>query len=188
MILIISCGGPKLPAKTGTPVRGKSMTQPFLIARRHLMLGGLAALAPLSALAAPGAKPVIPGAIHQEADFTVAPSRVYQVLTDEKAFAAMSGAPAKIAPGEGGAFSLFGGVITGRTVELVDGKRVVQAWHDTAWAVGLYSIIRFELTPMGGGTHLSFDQAGFPESDRASLVAGWHSHYWEPMKITFRKG
>jgi activator of HSP90 ATPase len=157
----------------------------ILLERRHLMLGSLLSLVPVSMARA---AEIIPGAIHQEADFTVAPSRVYQVLTDEKQFAAMSGAPAKIENREGGAFSLFGGAIIGRNLELTEGKRVVQAWRDPPWAPGLYSVIKFELSAAGKGTHVSFDQAGYPQSDRASLVAGWKSHYWDPMKAYFRKG
>ena len=158
--------------------------------RRHLVLGGMMVMGSAAfAKAAPAkGKDVLPGAILQSADFAVAPGRVFQVLTDEKQFAAMSGAPAKIENREGGAFSLFGGAIIGRNLELVDGKRVVQAWRDAAWNAGLYSVIRFELSAAGKGTHLSFDQSGYPQSDRASLVAGWKSHYWEPMQAYFGKG
>ena len=159
----------------------------ILLERRRLIMGGLLSLAPLAARAA-DARPVIPGAIHQDADFPVPPIRVYQVLTDEKQFAAMSGAPARIEAREGGSLSLFGGAIVGRNIELVEGRRLVQAWRDKDWAPGLYSIIRFELHPAGSGTRLAFDQAGYPESDHASLVSGWHVHYWEPMKAFFRKG
>ena len=120
--------------------------------------------------------------LHQEADFNAPPARVYQALTDEKIFAAMSGAPAKIGKGEGGTFSLFGGAIGGRNVEAVPGKRLVQAWRDNDWPPGIYSIIRFELSPRGTGTHVSFDQAGFPAGQFFSLDPGWHDHYWEPMK------
>jgi len=156
---------------------------------RRRFLGGVMGIGSTAfAKAAPEkGKDVIPGVLHQDADFAVAPGRVFQLLTDEKLFAAMSGAPAKIENREGGAFSLFGGAIVGRNLELVDGKRVVQAWRDAAWNAGLYSVIKFELSPAGKGTHLSFDQSGYPESDRASLVAGWKSHYWEPMQAYFRK-
>jgi activator of HSP90 ATPase len=158
--------------------------------RRHLMLGGMMVLgSAVLAKAAPGNKAaVITGAIRQQADFAASPAHIFKILTDEKLFAAMSGAPATIENREGGAFSLFGGAITGRNLELVDAKRVVQAWYDTAWPAGLYSVIRFELAAAGSGTHVNFEQAGFPESDRASLEAGWHSHYWDPMKAYLRKG
>jgi activator of HSP90 ATPase len=185
MILNIFCGKARLGESKAQGEAEMAKDKVIMVERRHLILGGLLSLVPL---AAGRAAEIIPGAIRQQADFTVAPLRVYQALTDEKQFAAMSGAPAKIENREGGAFSLFGGAIIGRNLELVEGKRVVQDWRDAAWAAGLHSVIRFELTATAKGTHLSFDQAGYPESDRASLVAGWKSHYWEPMKAYFRKG
>ena len=152
-------------------------------ARRHLLLGGLAvSMLPGRVLAA---SPKTRSSIHQEEDFAAPPHRVYAALTDEKEFAAFTGAPAKIGAGEGGAFSLFGGAILGRTIELVPDKRVVQAWRDSDWGPGVYSVAKFELSAAGQGTHLVFDQGGYPMSDYASLVSGWHSHYWEPMKKHF---
>jgi activator of HSP90 ATPase len=154
-------------------------------ARRHLLLGGLAvSMFPGRVLAA---SPKPRSSIHQEDDFAVPPHRVYAALTDEKEFAAFTGAHAKIGAGEGGAFSLFGGAITGRTIALVPDRRVVQAWRDSDWGPGVYSVARFELNAAGQGTHLVFDQGGYPMSDYASLVSGWHSHYWEPMKKYFGK-
>jgi activator of HSP90 ATPase len=152
-------------------------------ARRHLLLGGFAAtIISGRALAAPA---LIKSTIRQEENFAVPPHRVYAVLTEEKEFAAATGAPAKIAMSEGGAFSLFGGAIVGRNIELVPDQRVVQAWRDSAWGPGVYSVARFELSAAGQGTHLAFDQGGYPLSDTTSLVSGWHSHYWEPMKKYF---
>jgi activator of HSP90 ATPase len=167
-----------------------AMRQQIERSRRHLMLGGLMVLgSTVLAKAAPGGKAAaVTGAIRQETDLPASPARIFKLLTDEKQFAAMSGAPATIENREGGAFSLFGGAITGRNLQLVEAKRVVQAWYDTAWPAGLYSVIRFELAAAGSGTHVNFEQAAFPESDRASLEAGWHSHYWDPMKAYLRKG
>ncbi len=75
-------------------------------------------------------------------------------------FPASPGAPAKINRTEGGALSLFGGQIVARNVELVADKRIVQAWRDPQWAPGIHSIVKFELTPRGTGTHLVLDQTG----------------------------
>jgi activator of HSP90 ATPase len=120
--------------------------------------------------------------IHQEADFTVSPQRVYDALITTKEFHAFSGMAATINGVAGGAFTIFDGHIMGRNVELVPGKRVVQAWRTTDWPAGIYSIARFELEARGSGTHLVFDQTGFPEAERASLTAGWESHYWALLK------
>jgi activator of HSP90 ATPase len=120
--------------------------------------------------------------IHQEADFTASPQRVYAALVSTKEFTAFSGMPASVTNAVGGAITLFEGHITGRNVELLPGKRVVQAWRTVDWPAGVYSIARFELTAKGTGTHLVFDQTGFPEAERASLAAGWESHYWAPLR------
>ena len=77
--------------------------------------------------------------------------------------------------------SMFGGDIRGLNVELVPGKRVVQAWRSSAWPQGVYSIVRFELAAAGKETKLTFDQAGYPEGAHEMLDGGWHQMYWEPM-------
>jgi activator of HSP90 ATPase len=152
---------------------------------RRLFLGSLfwSVIAPAAAGAAPGkAGTTSLTALRQEADFSVSPHRVYDALLDEKQFTSFSGVPAKIDRAEGGALSLFGGAIVARNVELVADKRIVQAWRDSAWAPGIYSIVKFELTPRGAGTHLVMDQTGFPAGQFSDLDPGWREHYWEPMK------
>jgi activator of HSP90 ATPase len=135
---------------------------------------------------AANAAAVEPTALHQEVDFTAPPARVYAALLDQAQFSRLTGVPGKIERGEGGTFSLFGGAIVGRTIELVDGRRIVQAWRDSGWAPGVYSLVKFELTPRGGGTHLVLDQTGYPQGEFHSLSIGWPAHYWQPMKKFFR--
>jgi activator of HSP90 ATPase len=120
--------------------------------------------------------------IHHELTFSAPPSRVYQALVDSHVFAQMTGAPASGDGAEGAAFSLFGGHITGRHVELSPNKRIVQAWRAKTWPEGLYSVVRFELTPDGSGTKLVFDHDGFPEDMKEHLSQGWHANYWDKIK------
>src|ERR1700726_2235442 len=115
--------------------------------------------------------------IHREVDFTASPQRIYEALLDAKQFTAFSGMPAQINREVGGAFSLFDGHIVGRNVELVPNKRIVQAWRTNDWPEGIYSIVRFELTPQGSGTHIVFDHIGFPDGLRNHLAEGWEGHY-----------
>ncbi len=121
--------------------------------------------------------------IHQEVTIEASPAAVYGVLTNSDEFARMTGGrKADIAKDVGGAVSLFGGDIEARNVELKPGKRVVQAWRSKAWPDGVYSIVRFELTPAGKATKLVFDQAGHPAEAEAMLEGGWSKMYWEPMQ------
>jgi uncharacterized protein YndB with AHSA1/START domain len=121
-------------------------------------------------------------AIHQEIDFAAPPRKVYEALTDARQFSAFTGgAKAEIAASEGGPFSCFGGMISGRNIEMIPGQRLVQAWRAGNWPAGVYSIARFEMSGGGGATKLVFDHSGFPEEGRAHLEAGWSKMYWEPL-------
>jgi len=132
--------------------------------------------------------------IHQEALFKGSRKRVYEALTDAKQFdrvIQLSGVmqsmhlgdkPTEISREVGGAFTLFGGYITGRHVELVPNERIVQAWRTGGWAPGVYSIAKFELVEQGSGTKIVFDHTGFPKGEAEALASGWKAHYWEPLQ------
>jgi activator of HSP90 ATPase len=126
--------------------------------------------------------------LHQEVDLKATPQRIYETLLSSKDFSAFTGAPAEIDPKPGGAFSLFGGMVVGRNIELVPNQRIVQAWRVVAdFPDGVYTMVKFELKPRDSQTSVILDQTGFAEGDFDHLSVGWHSHYWEPLKIFLAK-
>ena|ERR1700686_2052707 len=125
--------------------------------------------------------------IHQEVVLKGSRKRVYEALTDEKKFSQvtdfiMKGASTEIGREVGGAFSIFGGMITGRHVELVPEERIVQAWREKDWLAGVYSMVRFQFDDQSSATKLIFDHTGFPQGAAVHLAPGWWSHYWEPLQ------
>jgi activator of HSP90 ATPase len=165
-------------------------TRRQVIAGIAVALGGLAVSSPFKALAQQPAMQQKPStaanqartSLHYDIDFKSGPQRIYEALLDAKQFTAFSGLPAEIDPTPGGAFSLFGGQIVGRNIELIANQRIVQAWRPTHWDAGVYSIVRFELKPHGAGSTLAFDHTGFPAGEFDHLDWGWHHHYWEPLQ------
>ena len=122
--------------------------------------------------------------------------RVYKALTDARQFdkiidlsgirqsgmlPAKANKPTQIGAEEGAPFSLFGGFITGRQIELVPNVRIVQAWRAPGWGPGVFSVAKFELVKQGAATKIVFDHSGFPKGAGKSLAAGWHKNYWEPL-------
>lgn len=121
--------------------------------------------------------------IHQETIISATPAAVFHALLSAETFVAMSGGmQAEISPEVGGTIALFGARITGRIIELVEDKRIVQAWRLDDWPAGHYSTVRFELSDEGEKTRISFDQFGYPSSEEAMLEAHWPERYWEPLK------
>ena len=123
--------------------------------------------------------------LHQEVDLNASPQRVYEVLLDSKQFGACTGMPAEIDPKAGGAFSMFGGLIVGRNIELLPNQRVVQAWRPTHWEPGIYSVVKFELKAQASETRIVLDHTGFPEGEFDNLDPGWKLRYWDPLKKYF---
>jgi activator of HSP90 ATPase len=133
-------------------------------------------------------------AIHQEVDFRASCQRVYAALTSTRRFDALTrlsdavslltapNAQATfISPEVGGPFTLFGGYVSGRHLEMVPGERLVQAWRAGSWRAGDYSVVKFVLVEEGTGCHLVFDHRGFPEGQGGHLAYGWRVHYWDPL-------
>jgi activator of HSP90 ATPase len=126
--------------------------------------------------------------IHLETTLPTAPEGVYDILTDAAMFAAATGRPATIGAVEGAEFAIFGGYIQGRQIELVPGQRIVQAWRGCEWDPGVYSMVRFTMTPQGEGTRLAVDQDAYPEGE-SPRYPSWHEHlstnwpvfYFEPF-------
>jgi len=133
--------------------------------------------------------------IHQEPVFQASRKRVYETLTDTRQFdkivhlsgamqsgMALGKSPTEISRQVGGTFTLFGGHIVGRHIELVSNQRIVQAWRVVDWSPGAYSIVKFELTEQDSRTKIIFDHTGFPEGKAQHLAEGWAANYWEPLR------
>ena len=130
--------------------------------------------------------------IHQEVVVKATSKRIYEALTDSAQFtkvttfsSVMNAAPARIGRAVGESFTLFGGHIVGRHVELVPFRRIVQAWRVVDWDSGVYSIAKFDLTDQGPQTTIVFDHTGFPNGKADHLAEGWHLNYWKPLEKYF---
>ena len=133
-------------------------------------------------------------AIHQEVTFNESPKRIYEALTDARQFQKIcqlseasthvdvNSKPAEISTHPGGEFTIFGGYILGRQIELVPNQRIVQAWREPTWDPGAYSLVHFELSKQGTGTKLVLDHTGFPAGAGEHLSIGWRLQYWEPLE------
>jgi activator of HSP90 ATPase len=123
--------------------------------------------------------------IRQTVIFQASPEEVFEALMDEKKHARFTGSPAKISREVGGAFSVFGGYATGKNLELIAGKRIVQEWRASDWKRGVSSIAAFSISGGAGRAKLVFVQTGVPRDAVEDISEGWKEYYWEPMKKMF---
>jgi len=123
------------------------------------------------------------GTIEQTVFFKAAPEELYEALLDPRKHATFTGSPATTSAKLGASFNAWGGYITGKNLELVKGKKIVQEWKTIEWPVGYpVSRLEFTLTAKKGGTELKMVHSKVPAEQAASYTSGWKSSYWDPLK------
>ena len=122
--------------------------------------------------------------IRQTATFNASPEKIYDLIMDEKKHAEFTGSKAILSTKPDGKFSVFDGYCKGYNIELVKGKKIVQAWHfeEDGWPDNHFSICNFEFEKVGDKTKLRFLQSEVPEHKVESLKEGWKQFYWDAIK------
>jgi uncharacterized protein YndB with AHSA1/START domain len=123
--------------------------------------------------------------IRQSVTIRATPNDVYDALMTSRGHSAFTGAHARISPKVGGQFTAWDGYIQGRNLELVRGKKIVQAWQprEEGWPSEYYSTVTYEFAATPAGTRLKFTHSGVPVQHAGHLAQGWKDHYWEPLKV-----
>lgn len=121
--------------------------------------------------------------IKQKVKLRLSPERVYQLLADSKLHTSLTGQKAVISQEVGGEFYTHGGRVTGINVDLVPGKRLVQAWRAKEFPVGIFSMATFQLTrTKDDGTELVLTHRGVPKALIPAVESDWKKSYWERMR------
>ena len=121
--------------------------------------------------------------IKQTVAFPTSPEKLYSILLDSKLMSVMHWGKTTMTKRANGKFTVFDGYCHGYNIELIEGRKIVQAWHfaEDGWPEEHFSICTFLLEPSRQGTKLTFTQSGVPEHKYASLKEGWETYYWEPI-------
>lgn len=116
------------------------------------------------------------------------PDDVYDALMDSKKHAEVTGSPAKMSSVVGGKFTAWDGYISGKNLELIKGKKIVQEWTTTEWPNGCPpSKLEITLSAKDGGTELKMVHSKVPEEQADEYEQGWTECYWDPLKAYFEK-
>jgi uncharacterized protein YndB with AHSA1/START domain len=126
--------------------------------------------------------------IKQKVIVPASPSEVYDAFVDAKKHSAFTGSKATSDPRVGGKFTAWDGYISGKNLELENGKRIVQEWATTEWPEN-YTPSKLALTfkKVEGGTEISMIHSNVPAEQTDDLAEGWVEFYWKPMKEYFTK-
>lgn len=122
--------------------------------------------------------------IKQSVTFDASTLEVYNLIMDAKKHSAFTGSKVIMSNKPNGKFSVFDGYCHGYNIELIEGKKIVQAWHfaEDGWPDDHFSICTFRFDQQDNKTKLTFLQTDVPEHKAEELKEGWKKYYWEAMK------
>jgi activator of HSP90 ATPase len=113
------------------------------------------------------------------------PMAVYDAWMSADGHAAMTGAGAEVDPRVGGEFSAWDGYISGRTLVLEPGRRIVQSWRSSEFDDGDDdSQIEVLLEEVPEGTRIALRHSNIPDG-QSGYEQGWRDNYFDPMREYF---
>jgi len=120
----------------------------------------------------------------------VTPLEVFRALTSSKIHSEVTGATAKVSARIGAKFTAWDEYITGKNLDIVKGKKLIQEWRTTDWPNESTpsSILEISLKQTTKGTEIRLVHSKIPSKEMAKdYDKGWHTAYWNPMKTYFKK-
>ena len=119
---------------------------------------------------------------------SASPQEIYEAWLDSLAHSEMTGGEANMSDQIGAEVSAWDGYISGRNIELVPGRRIVQSWRTSEFTDEHEdSIVTVLLEETDDGTLLTLVHSNVPDDQRSYEESGWQSHYFEPMEAYFRE-
>jgi len=110
---------------------------------------------------------------------------VWLGLIDPKYIEGWGGGPAKMSDKVGSKFSLWGGDVHGKNIEVVANKKLVQEWFSGKW--GNPSIATFSLSSIGNETTIDFVHENVPDEEFKDIEDGWKDYYLGSLKDYLEK-
>lgn len=126
--------------------------------------------------------------IKQKIFIEATPEEVYDAYINPKKQSEFTGEKASGGQKKGAAINYSSGYITGKTMMLVKGKRIVQLWKTNEWPDKYpYSMLDLTFKKKGKGTELTMVHSKVPKSQASDYRSGWMDFYWNPLKEYFMK-
>ncbi|KAI8085204.1 activator of Hsp90 ATPase [Halteromyces radiatus] len=126
--------------------------------------------------------------ITDDVEFQTSAHEIYETLLDTQRLQAWTRGPVKMSREVGSTFELFNGNVSGKIMELIPDKKIVQSWRLSSWPAGHYSTVTFDFDQGSDSTKINVNQTGVPLGEEETTRNNWNGYYWRAIKQTFGFG
>lgn len=108
---------------------------------------------------------------------------LYNLYMNSKLHGKVIDGPVKIKKKEGTTFSAYGDYITGKTLQLIPDKLIVQSWRASDWdSKETISTLILLFEQKGNDAVVCMTHVNVPDAKYQSIKEGWNLYYWKPWK------
>ena len=111
------------------------------------------------------------------------PSDIYAALTNPYTIELWSGYPAQMSTEQGSEFSLWEGDITGKNLEFIENKKIVQEWYFGDQPKK--SIVTITISPDRENSVVTVEHSNIPDEEFSGIAEGWKEYYFEAISNFF---
>ncbi|HTE27143.1 SRPBCC domain-containing protein [Flavitalea sp.] len=111
------------------------------------------------------------------------PEEVYIALTNPATIQLWSGEPAEMSTEPGSEFALWDETISGKNLEFIPGKKIVQEWYFGDQEEK--SIVTIIIHDHKNGSSVELRQTNIPDEDFDNIVEGWNVNYFGSLDEFF---
>lgn len=103
------------------------------------------------------------------------PSDVFSALTNPYTIELWSGYPAVMSQEPGSEFSLWEGDITGKNIEIIQNKKLMQEWYFGDQEE--HSMVTITIAPDRENSSVTVEHTNIPDEDFNDIAEGWREYY-----------
>jgi activator of HSP90 ATPase len=125
----------------------------------------------------------MPKLVKQSVVLPASAQELYAMYLNPRTHAAITGHKVVIGARPGARFRAFDGVLTGRILQTIPGRLIVQAWRSRLFHKDdLDSTLVLRFTPGDGKGRIDLAHINVPDHDYEGVKNGWKQYYWNPWR------
>ena len=110
--------------------------------------------------------------------------KLFEMYLDSTTHSAITGLDASVSAENGSDFQAFGGLLTGKMLQVVRPRLIVQAWRSVSFhETDPDSLLILSFTDERSNGRIDLVHLDVPDHDYDGVTRGWDEKYFEPWRV-----
>lgn len=122
--------------------------------------------------------------IFKSVELPATADKLFEMYLDSTTHSAITGLDASVSAENGSDFQAFGGLLTGKMLQVVRPRLIVQAWRSVSFhETDPDSLLILSFSDEGSNGRIDLVHLDVPDHDYDGVTRGWDEKYFEPWRV-----